>query len=55
MTVGELQGRMSARELAGWVAFYKTEAEDRKKASLAAAANAGVKARRARIKTKGGA
>lgn len=52
MTVGEMLGRMSAREMAGWVAFYKAESEDRKKASLDAAANAGVKARRSRIKTK---
>lgn len=50
MTVADLLGRMSARELAAWQAFVRLEAEEARRAELAAKAETGVRARRARGK-----
>jgi hypothetical protein len=50
MTVAELLGRMSAREFVAWQAFMRVEAEEARRAELAAKAETGLKARRKRAR-----
>lgn len=48
MTVRQLLRSMDSREVAEWHAYYRLEAEDRRRAELDARARAGVRSPRRR-------
>ena len=54
MTVRELLGRLSSRELSEWRAFDRIENEDRTRRDMDSRAAAGVAARAPRVMTRGG-
>lgn len=48
MTVKQLGRSMDSAELSEWMAYYRIEAEDRRKAMMAAQANRGLATTKAR-------
>ncbi len=48
MSVGEMLGRMSSREIGEWLAYFQLEAEDYEQRQRVAKASGGVRSRKGR-------